>query len=71
MLNLHVHATKRHPVARAGLAALVAMIGILLLAFLTSCGQQTPLSNVAASAPVITPNGDGKDDSLTIDYMIG
>ncbi len=71
MLNLHVHATQRHPAARVGLAALVAMIGILLLVFLTSCGQQTPLSNVAASAPVITPNGDGKDDSLTIDYLIG
>ena len=43
----------------------------LLLLALTSCGQTTTLSNVGVSAPEISPNGDGKNDALTISYTIG
>lgn len=42
--------------------------GVIALA---SCGRQVLLSDVAASAEVITPNADGVDDSVTINYRIG
>jgi hypothetical protein len=43
----------------------------MLLLALTGCGQTTTLSNVGVSAPEISPNGDGKNDALTIFYTIG
>lgn len=36
-----------------------------------ACGQQTLVSGVSASAAQISPNGDGVDDTLTINYTIG
>lgn len=43
----------------------------LAVAILTGCGQRQLLSNVSASADVISPNGDGVNDSVSISYAIG
>jgi hypothetical protein len=47
----------------------IGMIGVALV--LIACGQRETLSNVHTSTDVITPNGDGVDDSLTLSYSIG
>lgn len=38
---------------------------------LTSCAQTTVLSGVSPASAIITPNGDGRDDAVTISYTIG
>jgi hypothetical protein len=51
---------------------LVRIIGLGSIAVvLIACGQREVLSNVTTSTDVITPNGDGVDDALTINYTIG
>jgi hypothetical protein len=45
----------------------VGAIGLVLIA----CGQRETLSDVSPSTTVITPNSDGVDDTLTINYTIG
>ncbi|HSH78795.1 MAG TPA: hypothetical protein VLA19_09730 [Herpetosiphonaceae bacterium] len=57
------------PVALRAAALLAA--GVLALALLATCGQASTLSNVAPADATLTPNGDGKDDTLTISYTIG
>jgi hypothetical protein len=48
------------------------MIGIgAITLLLIACGQRETLSNVRPSTNVITPNSDGVDDTLTINYTIG
>jgi hypothetical protein len=51
---------------------LVRIVGIGSIALvLIACGQRELLSNVSTSTNIITPNGDGVDDALTINYTIG
>lgn len=51
---------------------LVRMMGVAVFALvLAACGQQETLSDVRTSSDVISPNSDGVDDSLTINYTIG
>jgi len=47
--------------------AAVAGVGVVLAA----CGRQELLSDVHASASVISPNGDGVDDRLALSYTVG
>ena len=54
------------------LSFLVRAIGVAAIALvLIACGQRETLGDVSASTDVITPNGDGVDDSLTLSYSIG
>lgn len=55
----------------AFLPRLLPVVSLSLLLVLSACGQNTALSNVGVGAPVITPNGDGRDDATTIFYTIG
>lgn len=50
--------------------ALVISLGIAALV-MVACGQRALISDVRASAGQISPNGDGVDDTLTINYTIG
>ena len=47
------------------------LAGVVALFFLSGCGQAPLLSDVGASAAVISPNGDGRDDMLSVSYTIG
>ena len=71
MLNFHQPRTKRYGPIRVGTAVFGATLGLLLLVLLAGCEQAEPLGNVTTSATVITPNGDGRDDVLAINYTVG
>lgn len=49
---------------------LIVLAGMILV-LLPGCGQRELLSNVSASSRLIQPNGDGINDTLTINYTIG
>ncbi|HEX6288017.1 MAG TPA: gliding motility-associated C-terminal domain-containing protein [Herpetosiphonaceae bacterium] len=54
------------------LRLLIKIFGVTCIVLvLSACAQREVLSNVSTSTNVITPNGDGVDDALTINYSIG
>ena len=60
------------PSVRAPLQAAVVLASFIVgLVLLTGCGQAVTLSDVGPANAQITPNGDGRDDTVTISYMIG
>src|SRR3712207_6432449 len=44
---------------------------LLMLVLLVACGPVETLSDVRTSSTTITPNADGRDDIVMIEYRIG